>query len=133
MNGARLSIALAILALVYALAALYSFPKWTVDDAYITYRYAENLANFGALTWNVGEKPVEGYTGVALPLILAAGIRLGIPPDSLSSYQILANATTTMSFYDFSKLFFEPTQNTVRNVIGVANMNHLCSFECFLQ
>ena len=35
----------------------------TVDDAYITYRYASNLAHFGAPVWNLGEPhPAEGYT-----------------------------------------------------------------------
>lgn len=66
--------------IVLAIALLVVFPKWTVDDAYITYRYADNLANHGELTWNVGEDPVEGYTGIALPVILALGIKLGIPP-----------------------------------------------------
>ncbi len=63
-------LALAIVALssLYAVVALAWFPKWTVDDAYITYRYAENLALNGQLTWNPGLDPVEGYTGVALPV-----------------------------------------------------------------
>lgn len=64
-------------AILYGLVVLAVFPKWTVDDAYIYYRYADNLANHGALTWNVGETPIEGYTGIALPTILAGVIKLG--------------------------------------------------------
>ncbi|MBC8277400.1 MAG: hypothetical protein H8E46_04155 [FCB group bacterium] len=63
-----------------ALAAFIIFPKWTVDDAYITYRYAANLANHAELTWNPGEDPIEGYTGVAMPVIMAAIIKLGLSP-----------------------------------------------------
>jgi len=55
-------------------------PKWTVDDAFITFRYAHNLAMHGELNWNVGEDPVEGYTGVAWPVMMAAAIRLGVSP-----------------------------------------------------
>lgn len=68
-----------LLGIAYAAGALAWFPRWTVDDAYITFRYAENLARHGELNWNVGENPVEGYTGVLLPLTLAAGTWLGLP------------------------------------------------------
>ena len=69
-----------IIGIVYAAIALAVFPKWTVDDAYITCRYADNLAKHGELTWNVGEDPIEGYTGIILPLLLALCIKLGISP-----------------------------------------------------
>ena len=74
------------------------FPKWTVDDAYITYRYAENFAYTGEFRWNVGEQPVEGYTGIALPFALAGAIRMGVAPDvaaktiGVTSYVIAAIA-----------------------------------------
>ena len=67
-----------------ALLAVGLFPRWTVDDAYIYYRYAENWAQFGSPTWNIGQPPVEGYTGIGLLAALAAGIKLGISPISLS-------------------------------------------------
>src|SRR3989338_6128223 len=66
--------------LLYAIAGFAGFPSWTVDDAFITFRYAKNLADHGELTWNVGEaQPVEGYTGVALPVILAGAHTFGLP------------------------------------------------------
>lgn len=65
----------------YAAIVFVLFPKWTVDDAYITFRYAENLARTGDLCWNVGERPVEGYTGIALPVALAGAVRLGLAAD----------------------------------------------------
>jgi hypothetical protein len=69
-------------AAIVALAAvpLALFPRFTVDDAYITLRYAENLAWRGELVFNAGEDPVEGYTGVALPVLLAALVRAGADP-----------------------------------------------------
>jgi hypothetical protein len=66
------------------LGFLVLFPKWTVEDAWITFRYADNLANHGALTFNVGEDPVEGYTGILLPLLVALGIKAGCAPDTAS-------------------------------------------------
>lgn len=46
-------------------------PQWTVDDAFISYRYGNHLATYGELIWNPGEAPVEGFTGYTLPLLAA--------------------------------------------------------------
>lgn len=35
---------------------------FTIDDAYITFRYSLNLAGGDGPVWNVGEDPVEGFT-----------------------------------------------------------------------
>lgn len=69
---------------LFSASILFIFPKWTVDDAYISYRYAEHWARFGQLTWNVGEAPVEGYTGIALPAVTALAIKLGFSPEVVS-------------------------------------------------
>lgn len=73
-------------ATVYAIATLCRYPRWTVDDAYIVFRYARHLVEHGQLTWNVGPgaERVEGYTGIALPLLVAAGMRAGISPIRLT-------------------------------------------------
>ena len=60
------------------------FPHWVVDDAFILYRYAENLAEHGELNWNPGEDPVEGYTGIALVTLLSVTTKLGISPIAAS-------------------------------------------------
>jgi hypothetical protein len=67
-------------AAAYAVVAIALFPKWTVDDAFIIFRYARNLAEHGQLTWNPGQAPVEGYTGIVLALIVTAALKLGISP-----------------------------------------------------
>lgn len=72
------AIELAVLA--YVVFAITLFPKWTVDDAFIGFRYAGNLAEHRQLTWNPGQSPIEGYTGVALILLVAAGTKLGVSP-----------------------------------------------------
>jgi arabinofuranosyltransferase len=56
------------------------FPHWTVDDAYISLRYAENLVRYGQLTWNIGEAPIEGYTGILWTLLAAGAIWIHLPP-----------------------------------------------------
>lgn len=75
----RISKILPFVALAIPLLMLWLMPRWTVDDAFISYRYGANLQQFGELNWNPGEAPVEGYTGVLLPLLTALLLSLGAP------------------------------------------------------
>ncbi len=50
----------------------------TLDDAYISYRYAENLASGVGLVFNPGER-VEGFSNPLWVLLLSALTLLGIP------------------------------------------------------
>jgi hypothetical protein len=50
------------------------------DDAFISFRYARNLAQGEGLRWNRGETPVEGYTNFLLVLALAPLISIGLDP-----------------------------------------------------
>ena len=54
-----------------------SFGDITQDDAYISFRYAENLVAGNGLVYNVGER-VEGYTNLLWTLLIAAAIKVGI-------------------------------------------------------
>lgn len=49
-----------------------------VDDAYITCRYAENLADGNGIQFNPGER-VEGCTAFGMMVVLAAAGKIGIP------------------------------------------------------
>ena len=69
-----------IISIVIALIMIIIFPKWTVDDAYIIFRYARNLATHSQLTWNLNEKPVEGYTGIILPFLITAAFKINVSP-----------------------------------------------------
>ncbi len=67
------AIALAILT-VHAL----SF-RFVIDDAFISFRYAQNLIDGHGLVFNIGEK-VEGYSNLLYVLLSAVGLRLGVDP-----------------------------------------------------
>ena len=53
----------------------YYFPR-IVDDAFISLRFAENLANGHGAVYNVGER-VEGYSGPSWMLLQSLGLALG--------------------------------------------------------
>jgi arabinofuranosyltransferase len=52
-----------------------SYYRMKVDDAYITFRYADNFARGFGLVFNPGER-VEGYSNFTLVLLLAPFVRL---------------------------------------------------------
>ncbi len=59
----------------------HAWPRWdsVVDDAYISARYAEHLAEGYGLVYNAIGDPVEGYTNLAWTVLLAAGRAVGLP------------------------------------------------------
>lgn len=72
---AALALALALLAL-----QLFAFQHYVVDDAYITFRYAKNTLATGQVTWNPGERPVEGYSNFLWLLLSMGAMRAGLDP-----------------------------------------------------
>lgn len=56
---------------------------WRCDDAFISYRYAQNLVAGDGLVFNVGEA-VEGYSNFLWTLLLAAAQLLGVSPEQSS-------------------------------------------------
>lgn len=45
--------------------------NFTVDDAFISFRYAKNLINSHGLVWNIDSEPVEGYSNFLYVIILS--------------------------------------------------------------
>lgn len=84
----RISLKACVCGLLAAATAAAGYLAWArhkvvFDDAYITYRYAQNmLAGHGPI-YNLGEH-VEGYTNFAWMLLVAAGMRLGADPLEVS-------------------------------------------------
>ena len=66
------------LALLLAHVLLYRF---VCDDAFISFRYARNLAEGHGLVFNPGHERVEGYTNFLWVVVLAAPARVGIAPE----------------------------------------------------
>ena len=73
---------LASLALLLWHVRVYAF---LCDDAFISFRYARNLAQGYGLVFNPGFERVEGYTNFLWVVILALGQRLGVAPESLAN------------------------------------------------
>jgi hypothetical protein len=70
------AVALAVVALAWN--AWSTWPS-VVDDAYISARYAAQLAAGHGLVYNAGEPPVEGYSNPLWTILLALLLKAGVP------------------------------------------------------
>lgn len=79
----------------------YIIHPWILDDAFITFRYAENFAGGIGPVFNAGER-VEGYTGFLWMLLLATGALLGISTVLLAKVLGFVLAAATLSILSFA-------------------------------
>ncbi len=83
----RVKLSLLLGAFAFITLVVYYF-GWVMDDAYISLRYAANLAHGYGPTFNPGQSPVEGFSNPLWTLILAIpesiGLR-GIYPVKIAS------------------------------------------------
>ena len=73
--------------MMIGVAMLVHLRAWTFvcDDAYISFRYARNLAEHGQLVYNLAPyERVEGYTNLLWVLLLGLGDVLGLSPERLA-------------------------------------------------
>lgn len=82
--------AAAVLAAVWQAWAL----RWTCDDAYVSFRYAQHFAEGHGLVYNLdpGEAPVEGYTNFTWTMWLACGWVFGCTDAALEAWASVAGA-----------------------------------------
>jgi hypothetical protein len=91
----------AVLAVLAAAAQAWVL-RWTCDDAFISFRYAQNFAEGHGLVFNLdpSEAPVEGYTNFTWTLWLALAVKLGWSDAALENWSIVwgvaAHAATVL-------------------------------------
>ena len=69
--------------------------RFIQDDAFISFRYADNLAHGKGLVWNEGER-VAGYSNPLYTLIMSGAIHLGLDPVTFSHALGLAAFAATL-------------------------------------
>jgi len=79
-----ISIAAVVCALLYISHCFY-WDKLAIDDAYITFRYAQNLTDGLGLVYNEGER-IEGFSNLSWLLLIAAGMKAGFDPIICAKY-----------------------------------------------
>ena len=81
--------------------------RFIQDDAYISFRYAQHLAQGDGLVWNVGEPPVEGYTNFLWTVLLALPEMLGLDPVAFANgIGLLCFLGALLATYALARQFF---------------------------
>lgn len=89
---------------VLQVAAIWPF---TIDDMYISLRYAKNWEHGNGLLWNIGEQPVEGYSNFLFVCLAALAIKLGLDPVFILKLMGAAGLVVTSgALYALSRLWF---------------------------
>jgi hypothetical protein len=85
---------------------------WFGDDAFISFRYARNLAEGHGLVYNPGER-VEGYTNFLWTALLGAGMAVGVSPLLLSTILSLAAFATVVVLVTWLAARLAPPESPV--------------------
>ena len=90
--------------LVLQLIAIWPF---TIDDMYISLRYAKNWAEGYGLVWNIGEEPVEGYSNFSFVVLAVLAIHLGLDPVMILKMSgIFGLLLSTVAIYYLTRFWF---------------------------
>ena len=80
---------------------------WTGDDAFISFRYAQNLIEGKGLVYNAGEK-VEGYSNFLWTMLIALGMEMNLDPiDTTNALGLVSFVLTILLFMYISWRFFK--------------------------
>ncbi|MGC9516517.1 MAG: hypothetical protein ACP5C3_02310 [Methanomicrobiales archaeon] len=79
-NSIYVYLIIIVIILIIFSALLYNIWHFSVDDAFITFRYALNLAEGHGIVWNIGEFPTEGYSNFLWLIIVSLLIKINLDP-----------------------------------------------------
>ncbi|KTD45315.1 LphB [Legionella quinlivanii] len=100
---------------VLQVAAIWPF---TIDDMYISLRYARHLAEGKGLLWNLREAPVEGYSNYSFVLLGALAIHWGLDPVViLKTAGVIGLLLTIAGLYLLARLVLPKTLALLPSVI----------------
>jgi len=103
-----------VCALLFLLLAL-RFYDHTVDDAFISFRYARNLVHGHGLVFNPGER-VEGYTNFLWVMWASLSLWLSVDPEQSSRWLGLAASAASLA----AVVRFGPSTPRDRGVVWIA-------------
>ncbi len=80
---------------------------FTIDDMYISLRYAKHWVAGHGVSWNIGEKPVEGYSNFSFVALAALALRLQLDPVVvLKSLGVIGLGFTALGVYCLTRFWF---------------------------
>lgn len=104
----KIHLLLLIIGFSLILFQTFSLFSFTLDDSYISLRYAKNLAYSGELNWNPREPPVEGYSNFLWTVLAALFLKINLDPLLILKWLgIIFALATAYLVYRLSQLLYE--------------------------
>lgn len=80
---------------------------FTIDDMFISLRYAKNWVEGHGLVWNVGQAPIEGYSNFSFVFLAAIALRLGLDPVLLlKGIGVLSLFLSSLAVFLLTRMWF---------------------------
>ncbi|CAM2990664.1 hypothetical protein [Legionella worsleiensis] len=103
--------------LVLQIQAIWPF---TVDDMYISLRYAKNWVSGDGLLWNVGSPPVEGYSNFFFVVLAACSLLVNADPVLTLKLAGFAGLICLCIFlYLLSRFWFTPRVSLIPCIVAL--------------
>jgi hypothetical protein len=124
-----------VILIVLALLVVLGFSnRFIQDDAFISFRYAENLVEGYGLTWNAGdEAPIEGYTNFLWVMLMAGALVLGFDLVLSSMGLGLALGLGTLFLtYRLALLISRPDESQATALLAVVLLGTNYTFSSYM-
>lgn len=111
----------------YVYHCLYWYGR-SIDDAYITFRYARNFSNGLGLVYNPGER-VEGYTNFSWVMLSALGIKLNFYPILVAKIMGVASGVGAIICIYWIYTMLSPVPYSIGSFLGpllLATNSYFC-------
>lgn len=103
---------------------------FVTDDAYISFRYARNLALHGQLVFNLGER-VEGFTNFLWTVLLALGFKFNVGPITASRFLGIAFAVGTLAIVNRMSLQLSNQRPSAWHFVAPVVLSSMGAFACW--
>lgn len=115
-----LSSGFAFIAIIAFLRSNYIYTT-IVDDAYIFFRYAENIVNGYGFVWNINEQPIEGYSSFLYLVVLIFAKLLTIDSEFFSiMFGVLTSSFTLyLTFLIYQLIYHNQEESDLSKIITV--------------
>jgi len=106
MNLKLLNLGIFAISIIVFILFCEKYIHYTIDDAFIFYRYSDNIANGFLFSWNYDGEKEFGFTSYLYTIVVALGIKLGLDPIIFSKAVTVFSGISIMFLVGYALKIF---------------------------
>ena len=106
MNHKLLNLGIFAISIIVFILFCEKYISYTIDDAFIFYRYSDNIANGFLFSWNYDGEKEFGFTSYLYTIVVALGIKLGLDPIIFSKAVTVFSGISIMFLVGYALKIF---------------------------